>query len=273
MMHDQTLLDQLAEGIIFLNFKAEVLHSNQAAQLWMPACKSARVDLCKLILQAITDKIALPVSVDFLLGPDLVRPVGTRAWLHKHGSHGYALVISSPRAYAPERVLAARQDVAGHHYVMLMGDQIRQKIADLHEAVEAASLPAGLRNITGQIDALLHEVGSLALLIQRDQVFSSDRIDLGELLTVCLKRLTLDDERATRHALDLEATPGGTVYGNVQWLSYAFEVLLLGLLRGMAPRSHLQISVRQLGDFVVVSGRDVYGSARRDAMAAELAGC
>jgi hypothetical protein len=266
---DQTLFEQLAEGVIFLNFKAEVLHSNQAGQAWLPACKAARVELCKLILQVITGKTSLPAAADFLLGPDLEHPAGTRVWLHKHGPHGYALLITSPRASAPERALAARQDVAGHHYVMLMGDQIRQKLADLHSALDADSMPVALRNITWQLDALLHEVGSLALLIQRDQVFSSDRIDLDELLTVGLKRLALGDERAARHALDLESTPRGAVYGDAQWLAYAFEVLLLGLVRGMAPRSHLQVGVRQMGDFVVVTGRNVFGSTRRPAGAAE----
>jgi hypothetical protein len=40
-------------------------------------------------------------------------------------------------------------------------------------------------------------------------------------------------------------------------MSYAFNVLLSALMRGLTPKGSLYVKSRQLGDFVVVSGRSV----------------
>ena len=270
MKFDQQLADHMVEGLIYLNHKGEVQHSNKAAQPWLPACLSAKPAIRRLIAEEIIGRIQLPKPVDFVSDADADSTLAPQVWLSKNGPQDYLLVLISHRAPDADKPRASKTDVTGHHYVMLMGDQIRQKIAAFHEASQMSGLPPALRAITWQLDALLYEAGSLSMLIQRDQVFSSDRIDLNTMLESCLKRLEEGDNRAARHDLELDVSPRGTVYGDAQWLSYAFEVLLLGLVRGMAPRSQLHISARQVGDFVVVTGRDRYISAHRAVRCAEL---
>ena len=270
MKFDQQLADQMVEGLVYLNHKGELLHSNKAAAVWLPACRSAMPAIRRLIAEEMTGHTQLPASADFVLGTELEGSAAPQVWLNKNGPQVYVLMFLPPRMEAASKAQVSKSDIVGNHYVMLMGNQIRAQITALHAAVQSSSLPPELRAITWQLDALLHEVGSLALLIQRDQVFSSDRIDIDTLLQTCLKRLAEGDERAARHELERNDSPHGSVYGDAQWLSYAFEALLFGLVRGMAPRSHLQISARQVGDFVVVTGRDMYASAHRAMRCAEL---
>jgi len=270
MKFDQQVADQMVEGLIYLNFKGEVQHSNKAAASWLPACLSAKPAIRRLIAEEITGRIQLPKLVDFVSGTDVDNTGNPQVWLSKNAPQEYLLMVMAQRGPAADQAQARRSDVTGHHYVMLMGDQIRQTITAFNEAAQMSGLPPALGAIAWQLDALLYEVGSLAMLIQRDQVFSSDRIELTTLLQTCLKRLAEGDERAARHELELYDSSLGTIYGDTQWLSYAFEVLLLGLVRGMAPRSHLHISARQVGDFVVVTGRDIYASAHRAVRCVEL---
>lgn len=258
---DQTILDKLTEGIIVLNHKAEVLKHNLAAEFWLPACQDTRQTLRRLIAEEITGRTQFPVAADFLLGTNPSSPTGTQAWMVKNGPQEYGLVIAPPRVHATPEV--GQTDLTGHHYVTLIGDQVRQQIQEFHQAAETESVSLALKSRLTQMDGLLKEMGSLAMLIQRDQVFSSDRIDLQQLLQACLRRLALDDARAARHDFETDSSPQGSIYGDTHWLAYAFEVLLFGLVRGMAPNSHLHITARQVGDFVVVTGRDIHGRARR----------
>lgn len=260
---DPTLLDQMAEGIIVLNHQAVVLHHNTAGKRWLAACRESRQTLRRLIAEDLTGRTPFPVCANFLLENVPSRPEGATAWLLNNGQHAYALVVLTP--LLQPKGIEHRTDLSAHHYVTLLGEQVRQQIAQFQVRAEATALPPALKNQLFQMDALLQEMADLAMLLQRQQVFASERIDLAQLLKSCLSRLALQEARAARHHLEADSVTQGSIYGDAHWLAYAFDILLSGLTRGMVPNSHLQISVRQVGDFVVVTGRDVYGNTARPA--------
>ena len=264
---DPGIFDQMVEVIIVLSHSAETLKHNTAADSWLPACRASRQAIRRLIAEDITGRVHLPVSADFLLTREPSVADGTQAWFSKNGPSEYLLVISPPRpaessAQSPAASFT-RLDVTGHHYATLMGDQVREKLEEFQLVAELFDMPPALLEVTTQVESLLREMGSLAMLLQRDQVFASDRIDLNELIQVSLQQLALEDARAGRYELEANLGSLGVIYGSAQWLSYAFEVLFFGLVRGLVPNSHLQISIRQMGDFVIVSGRVVPGIAKK----------
>jgi len=260
---DQTILDRMSEGIIVLNHKAEVLRHNVAAEFWLPACLATRQAIRRAIAEDITCRVRLPVSVDFLLAAEPASSPGAQAWLSKSGTAEYLLIVFSPGSAESAPASPGKADVTGHHYLTLLGDQVQAKFEELKTVAEVVDMPPALQELTQQVESLLTEMGSLAMLLQRDQVFASDRMDLNALLQTSMQQLALEDARAGRYELVVDHANIGAIYGNAQWLTYAFEVLFFGLLRGMAPHTHLQISIRQVGDFVVVSGRDVPGIGKK----------
>jgi len=195
---DPSILDQMAEGVIVLNHKAEVVKHNAAADSWLPACLTARQGIRRLIAEDITGRIRLPVSADFLLAIEPSVATGTQIWLSKNGPTEYLLIITPPRSAESAAVLPVKSDVAGHHYVTLMGDQVREKLEEFQVVAELFDMPPALLEVTRQVDSLLNQMGALSMMLQRDQVFSSDRIDLNELIQTSLQQLALEDARALK---------------------------------------------------------------------------
>lgn len=263
---DSSIVDQMAEGVIVLNFKADVLRHNAAAKSWLPACQAARQTIRRLIVEAITGQISLPISADFLMDAEPSVAAGTKAWLSKNGPTEYLLIVSAPRLAESVAETPTRSDVAGHHYMTLLSDQVREKFEELQLVAEFIEMPPVMRELTTQVDSLVKEMGDLSMLLQRDEVFAAERIDLNDLIQASLHQLAVQGGRLGRDALETDFAQLGAIYGNTRWLAYALEVLFHGLVRGMAPSTHLQISTRQVGDFVVLSGRDVPGTATQAAV-------
>lgn len=256
---DHTQVEQMSEGIIWLNHKAEVLGSNPAAAPWLPAFEAGRAHIRRLIAQEIIGHTRFPVAADFLL--DATPGSARGAWLSKNRQHEYVLMVlpAGPDPKAAQDLPVAN----GQLYLALMGDQVRQKLASFQTLLQVTPVPAALRTLTRELDTLLTTMTDLSMLLQRDEVFGSDRIDLEALLSTHLQQLTQQDPRAARHQVEVHGARQGMVYGDAHWLGYAFEVLLAAMVRGMAPKSHLHLSIRQLGDYVVLTVRDQYGAARQ----------
>jgi len=250
---DSSILDAMNEGIILINYKAQVIGHNKASEAWLPLSNAAILTIRRFIAQGLVGITQFPVQVDLLQDSNAVSPLGVHTWLCKNSMLDYVIFIVSPLQPVAHLAPVAKTETTDQRFMALMGDQIRQKIAQFHALTPTEMADTALKANILQIDALLEEIANLSVLKQRDQVFSSERIDINELIRGVFNQLELTNY----HEFDTVKTPQGVIYGDAIWLSYAFNVLLAALMRGLTPKGSLYVKSRQLGDFVVVSGRSV----------------
>ena len=265
---DPSILDQMTEGVILLDRQAVIVSANKAAQFWLASCRQLAPVLKRLMDEEVAGRLHLPVAIDKLVGAHAASKIQTKAWLCKNGHRDYAIFIVPPRLRLKSEPVAQAID---KRFVALFGDQIRHQIADVRASIGehgAAPAEASLRQKIEHLDFMLAEISKLSELMQRDQVFGAERIELNALLADLLAQEAA--QHSVRHVFTPGSAPQGVLYGDVAWLTYALRVLIQALWRGAPPQSHLVISTRQLGDFIIVSGQTGFGSVPAHATARSL---
>jgi hypothetical protein len=97
-------------------------------------------------------------------------------------------------------------------------------------------------------------VTDLSQLLERDEVFAGERLLVPELIENVLVSLPPNAKQST---VEVHAgiDPLAPVYGNGAWLSYALRLLIVGMIDSAPPRASVQLTTRQMGDFLVLTGR------------------
>jgi hypothetical protein len=141
--------------------------------------------------------------------------------------------------------------------VDLLGDRVREKMADLRRLLRGGAGAverdeAAIAATSDQLDQLLAATSEFAQLLQRDQVFDDERLNLAEQIRQIVPDLW--GGCGIRYVISPPVGLQGMVYGNAAWLRRALKSLIESLGCSAPPQSDVAIGLRQLGDFVLITG-------------------
>jgi hypothetical protein len=246
-------LAKLTEGVVLLDDKGRPLSATRNSQPWLRHCIELAPALADMIAAAKTGALALPAVVELRMQGEDEQDAPEETWLVANGGAGYALLIR-PRPPSESDASAGEG-----RFLALLGMGVRQEVAQLGAMLRAhgrAQIDAEpILRQASDLDTLLGEIGELAELHQRDEVFFEERLALPALLRDIMLELRQQRlEGGASHVLECGDTPPpGPVYGNAHWLKKALHTLLAGIEQGSPPFSSIRIHLRQLGDFIVLS--------------------
>jgi hypothetical protein len=255
------MLEKMTEGVIVLDRQAKILTSNRAAQPWLASAKALEPALKRLIDEEVLGRTTLPVRIDLAALQKTSSVPAAEVWVSKNGRRDYAIFIAPLRRIAVLATPQVSPQVSEKRYVSLFGDEVRQQLALLQTMIQPgkdgfAHDGQVIAKQALRVDQLLKDISDLTLLMQRDLVFSDERVSpatlLGELVP-----LLQQGHLASGSTLTLQPSEGqqGVVYGSSSWLRYALRILVEGLIHGAAKYSRIALDTRQLGNFIVITGR------------------
>lgn len=252
-------MNLMSDGIILLDQKGRPREVNAAAQPWLRRCVEFTQKWARSVEQVQAGSVTLPLVVDIDTAGD--GPPPATVHLLKNGNHGYALLIRPMHAVLPKSAHYARSD-----FLVLLGGDVRKEIARfssrLHESQNSIARSADLMQQATRLNKLLTEVGDLADLVQRDEVFADERLAVADIVRAILPRLPrTNGEDTIRYVLTDSNGNLAPVYGNQKWLSQALHTLLARLGRDCPEHGIVAIDLRQIGDFLVINGRATADSA------------
>ena len=258
---DLPLLDMLAEGVILLDRKAQVLSYNRAAEPWLKQAYAMQSVLRDLLDLEARGRVKLPVKLGLWSGKTATDEHPGEAWLTTEGRRGNAICIVPGKADAGVVDEWAHMPAAEQNLLSLLGDEARSQIAALRLMLspQVGDVLRDAAAITAQsqrVECLLRELSDLSLVMQRDDVFADERLNLTELVRAALPPATLPvDSELAVFSITQEGSTQGTVYGHSAWMHYALQVLLEAMQNSAPARSHINIHSHQMGNFVMITGR------------------
>jgi len=257
---DKQALAKLTEGVVLLDDQGRPLSATRNSQPWLRHCIEIAPVLTTMIAEANAGTLSLPAAVDLRVEDEDADEAPEQTWLVANAGAGHALLIRPRPQGEPE-------SKAGEgRFLELLGMGVREEVsrlgAMLRERDQSAGDAGPVLRQASDLDALLGEIGELAELHQRDDGFFEERLSLPALL----REVILDLRKGrfgsnVSHVLDCaDAPPPGPVYGNAHWLKKALHTLLAGIGQSCPQQSRIQIHLRQLGDFIVLSAGADNGS-------------
>lgn len=258
---DLPLLDMLAEGVILLDRKAQVLSHNQAAEPWLKQAYAMQNVLRDLLDLEARGRVKLPVKLGMWSGKTATNEHPGEAWLMMDGRRGNAICIVPGKSSTGVVDEWAHMPVAEQNLLRLLGEEARSQITALRlmlspQVSEVLHDTAAITAQSRRVECLLRELSDLSLVMQRDDAFADERLNVAELVRAALPPATLPvDPELAVFSITQEGTAQGVVYGHAAWMHYALRVLLEALQNSAPARSHINIHSRQMGNFVIIAGR------------------
>jgi hypothetical protein len=257
---DMNILRHMTDGVLVLDRYAQIIASNKVAEPWRPRCQAMSAAIKRLIDEERQGRLVLPISIDLQIGQHKASPQRADAWLCKNGRNEYAMFIvsSNPAQHitAPVPTQTKRQ----HNLLTLMGSEVREQLSILRTLVHPKGnqqpAPDHVEQQCKKVDHLLQEVTDLSMLLENDEVFAGERLSITDIIENILLSLPTSPNR-TKVELQAGTEQLGPVYGNGAWLSYALRLLISGLVTGAPPRAAIELTTRQMGNFMVLTGRAV----------------
>ena len=253
---DTPLLDKLNEGVILLDRQATVVAHNRAAQPWVARCNARANAIKALIAEEVSGHLGLPIRMESWKSGTAEDAYTVEPWLMRNGRRDYALLMLPKPGQKPvpkPRVDAAERE---NNYVSLLGEDVRIQMALPRELMQPttpgeAHEPSVIAEQSILVDRILQEICDLSTVMQRDQMYSDDRLVLPELVRNILP--TLIHAHDTIELIESDASTG-MVYGHAHWLEYALRTLLESLVSSAPDHSHIRITTRQIGNYIVLAG-------------------
>ena len=274
-------LSRLREGVLRLDVRGHVRSLNTAARPWLRGCIDQAKRLASLAAAAKRGDVLLPVRLNLFDNCPSCPKSPSDTWLDHDGRDGYVLLIV-PVEVAPVIQAGSAKDAM----LLLDGEALEEMrrlktqllcfaVADATQgnatqgnATPVDATPVGatpcdsppaeaplseLKQHAAELSAILGEVRDLAYLNQRDLAFTDERFALGTMLADILPELQA--QTGTASIRYEEGSDIGQVYGHRSWLRQAILTLIGRMREGCPPSNYVNIALRQLGDFVVVTGK------------------
>lgn len=254
---DMLMLNQMVEPVVLLDRSARVVGSNRAALQWVATCKAIEATLKRWIDEEIRGLTRFPALINACFGSKASGTAKRDVWLCKNGSREYAILVVPDRA-EPEPVIGTSRNFTDRPWLKLMADQARSQLQRLQYLLADShnSSPVHHQLLERQcllVSRLLQDVSALSELLDRDEVFGSERLDVSALMAESLRELE-NEGRQFSAAIDPQIVSDATIYGATQWMQYALRVLIEAVLDHAPAGSVLNLAVRKMGDFVVIKG-------------------
>lgn len=256
---DMNILRHMTDGVVVLDRYAQIVAFNKIAEPWTPRCQAMAAALKRLIDEERQGRLVLPLFIDMQMAPPNAPSQRADAWLCKNGRNEYAIFIVSPNPSLPTNASTCAQPKAHRNLLALVGGDVRGQLSKLRALMhpggnQQAAAPAVIAQQCKRVEQLMQEVTDLSQLLEHDEVFAGERLLVPELIENVLVSLPANAKQST---VELHAgiDPLAPVYGNGAWLSYALRLLIVGMIDSAPPRTSVQLTTRQMGDFLVLTGR------------------
>ena len=254
---DTNTLEKLAEGVVLLDRYGQITDFNRAAKPWLKSCVKAADKISAIVAQTVRDSSKTPFRID--LYPKAEAPTqAADVMLCSDGKDGFALLftpVQSSRQEAPGAL--QRQGIS-----QLISDEIRHQMTELILYLGAIKDPKSAAEATPvwehaqHLRSLFVAMEELSLIAQVGTLFPGERLSVVALLKNAIAAVNF---RHCDYYIDVTAqdpaTEVGSVYGSASWVQCAFTALLQSLELGAPRRSHIALSVRDNGGFLVVTAR------------------
>ncbi len=269
-------LSRLREGVLRLDVRGHVRSLNTAARPWLRGCIDQAKRLAALAAAAKRGDVLLPVRLNLFDNCPSCPKSPSDTWMDHDGRDGYMLLIV-PVELAPPIPVGSAKDAM----LLLDGEALEEmrrlqtqllcfaaSDATQGNATPVDATPVGatpcdappadaplseLKKHAAELSAILGEVRDLANLNQRDLAFTDERFALATMLADILPELRA--QTGTASIRYEEGSNIGQVYGHRSWMRQAILTLIGRMREGCPPSNYVNIALRQLGDFVVVSGK------------------
>lgn len=256
---DMNILRHMSDGVLVLDRHAKITAYNKVAEPWAPRCQAMSVGLKRLIDEERQGRLALPLFFDLQMGAKNLSSQRAEAWLCKNGRNEYAIFVVAQKQTAPAISDAPSPSERRPNPLALLGGEVREQLSALRGHLHSyfdpqSAAPEALVQHCKKIEQLMQEVTDLSQLQEHDAVFASERMSISELVESTLLKFPPNANQATVE-LRTSTDKLGPVYGNGIWLGYALKTLISSLVAGAPPRASLELVVRQMGDFVILTGR------------------
>ena len=260
---DMNILRHMTDGVLVLDRYAQIVAFNKIAEPWVTRCQAMSAAIKRLIDEERQGRLVLPLFIDLQMGQNNAAPRRTDAWLCKNGRNEYAIFIVSPtpstHLSAPAPAPAPAKTKRQHNLLTLMGGEVREQLSILRALMQPNGGPqSATQGVIGQqcekVEQLMQEVTDLSQLLEHDEVFAGERLSVPKLIENILVSLPPNANRTTAE-LSASTDNLGPVYGNGAWLGYALRLLIGGLIASAPRRSIIQLATRQMGDFLILTGR------------------
>lgn len=266
---DSAATKMLSDGIILLDQTGQPREANAAAQPWLRRCIELTPHWAKQVALERAGTLKLPATLDLDSGGD--GSLSARVLLLKNRNAGYALLIQPLQTAQPP---AHKSGKSG--FLALISSKARKEVSQfstrLREFDNSEAQRSELMHQAAALDTLLAELGAMAELDQRDEVFAEERLSIAEVLQSTLTSLPQTmGVNPIRYVLTEIGQEMAPVYGHRKWLSQTLYSLLARLGRSCQEHGRVAINLRQIGDFVVLNGRttsDTPGAFAASAMPA-----
>lgn len=268
---NDALLDKLSEGVILLDRLAQVVSHNQVAEPWVKQARAMTGVIKDLLDLEVRGRIKLPARLGMWTGKVETGMFTGEVWLILNGRRDYAIFIAPQFDGAGSKAKLIRglnnKVASTESYIRLLGDEARAEISALclligpHTAGQLVNA-TGINVQCARVDQLLRELKDLSLLMEQDSVFVDERLNLSDIVFAGLPAMpTQANANRPDFVLSQSDQELGAVYGQSAWLSYALRVLFDALQRSAPARSHITVTTRQIGNFVLITGRVAAGLA------------
>ena len=256
---DMNILRHMTDGVLVLDRYAQIVACNKMAEPWSPRCQAMSAAIKRLIDEERQGRLVLPLFIDLQMGQRNTSIDRADAWLCKNGRNEYAIFIVSTNPAMPARPVAPAQIKGRHNLLTLMGSEVREQLSILRGLMPSKTDPqttaqSAIALQSEKVEKLMQEVTDLSQLLEHDEVFAGERLSVTDILENVLVSLTPNANRTTVELL-ANNDKLGRVYGNSAWLSYALRLLIGALVAGAPPRTAIELATRQMGDFLILTGR------------------
>lgn len=254
---DASTLEKLAEGVVLLDRSGQITDFNRAAKPWLKSCVKAADKLSAIVAQVVRDGNNTPFLIDLFPKAD-AQTQAAEVMLCSDGKDGFALLFTPVHSVELEKPGAWQRQGISH----LIGDEIRHQLTQLIQDLGTVNDSDGLDQTTPvrehaqHLRSLFVAMEELSLIAQVGSMFPGERLSVVDLLKDAIASISprhcdyYINATAPEPALEV-----GSVYGSASWVQCAFAALLQCLELGAPRRSHIALTVRQNGSFLVLTAR------------------
>ena len=276
---NMNILRHMTDGVLVLDRYAQIVAFNKIAEPWTSRCQAMSAGIKRLIDEERLGRLVLPLFIDLQTGQHNASKQRTDAWLCKNGRNEYAIFVvsASPALHTKALTSAPAQTKRQHNLLALIGGEVREQLSILRALMlpkdsQQPMTPGDVAAQCKKVEQLMQEVTDLSQLLEQDEVFAGERLSVTDLIENILVSLPPNANFST---IELHSGTDqlGPVYGNSAWLSYALRLLIGGLVTSAPPRSSIQLATRQMGDFLILTGRANSTRLRQAAPAHPQTGC